>query len=274
MDISTIYYCRECRVSHSRSIRNLKNAFLEKEEIVTSQLLNTNRELGVLKDYAWNNSVKSPAAIRALAEMAIDISADWKPGRRITVAFMGGEKEVTDRVIRHAKRWMDFANIQFDFKPPKRETADIRISFDTEDGSWSAVGMECLTIDKTLPTMNFGWLSPTLNDVEFRQVVLHEFGHALGCIHEHQRPDNGIPWNKKKVYAYYKKTDGWKPEEVDEQVFFKYDESQIRANKMDSKSIMMYAVPEELTTGNYSVPWNDRLSAADKKFIASIYPPS
>ncbi len=106
----------------------------------------------------------------------------------------------------------------------------------------------------------------------FACVVLHEFGHTLGCIHEHERPDNGIPWDKPKVYAYYKETDGWSRDEVDEQVFSKYDITQIRANKLDKKSIMMYPVPNELTKGNFSIGWNNGLSEADKKFIAKLYP--
>ena len=69
-----------------------------------------------------------------------------------------------------------------------------------------------------------------------------------------------------------KKTDGWSQEEVDSQVFDKYDISLIRANKLDKKSIMMYPVPEELTKGNYSIGWNTGLSEADKKFIAKLYP--
>jgi serralysin len=44
--------------------------------------------------------------------------------------------------------------------------------------------------------MNYRWLTPgTLND-EYSCVVLHEFGHALGCPHEHQHPEYDIDWNR------------------------------------------------------------------------------
>lgn len=33
--------------------------------------------------------------------------------------------------------------------------------------------------------MHFGWLRDDTDDVEWRRVVVHEFGHALGAIHEH-----------------------------------------------------------------------------------------
>ena len=32
-------------------------------------------------------------------------------------------------------------------------------------------------------------------------MILHEFGHALGLIHEHQNPIQAIDWNKPAVIA-------------------------------------------------------------------------
>ncbi len=267
MKLANIHYCRECRVSHSRSLKDLKNAFLEIPDHFAS--LN-NLHLAVLEDYTWKNVIKTPSHLATLARIATDIPKEWKSGRRLTVSFLDGQKEVKDRVIRHAKIWMDYANIELDFKAKKSST-EVRISF-KEDGSWSGVGSEILSFDKSKATMNLGWLTPTTDDLEYNRVVLHEFGHTLGCIHEHERPDNGIPWDKPKVYQYYKDRDGWSKEEVDENVFSKYDITQIRASKLDKKSIMMYAVPNELTKGNYEIGWNNSLSESDKKFIAKLYP--
>jgi hypothetical protein len=269
MDISKIYYCRECRVSHHLSIKNLKNAFIEKPGNLIKSV--SDKEMAILENYAWKNVVKKPAHFTPLAKMASEINKEWKPGRVLKVSFMGGNKTVKERIIRHAKRWMDFANIELDFVTGKKP-GDIRIAFDKKDGSWSYVGTEILSIGKTEPTMNFGWLTPTLDDIEYNRVVLHEFGHSLACIHEHERPDNGIPWDKPKVYEYYRQTDGWTKKEVDEQVFSLYDMDQVRANKLDKKSIMMYPVPEALTKGNYEIGWNNDLSENDKKFIARLYP--
>ena len=269
MNIASIYYCRECRVSHHRSIRDLKNSFLENPGNLRGAVSKKDRD--ILEDYSHKNIVKKHEHFTSLSRMATEISKEWKNGRRLTVSFMGGRKEVKDRIIRHAKTWMEYANIELAFITGKKP-GDVRIAFDKKDGSWSLMGTEILSEDKAKPTMNFGWLTPTTDDLEYNRVVLHEFGHTLGCIHEHERPDNGIPWDKPKVYAYYKQTDGWSKEEVDDQVFSKYDISQIRSNKLDKKSIMMYPVPEQLTKGDYHVGWNNGLSAEDKKFIARLYP--
>jgi len=268
MKISDIYYCRECRVSHHRAIKDLKNSFLEKPSNLRGI---SKKDMTILEDYAMKNRIKKPAHLTSLSRMATERSKEWEKGRRITVSFLGGKKQVKDRIIRHAKIWMDYANIEFDFTV-RKTPGDVRIAFDENDGSWSLMGTDILSEDKTNPTMNFGWLTPTTDDLEYNRVVLHEFGHTLGCIHEHERPDNGIPWDKPKVYEYYKKTNGWTREEVDDQVFSKYDISQIRANKLDKKSIMMYPVPEALSKGNFAIGWNNGLSEADKKFITKLYP--
>ena len=47
--------------------------------------------------------------------------------------------------------------------------------------------------------MNLGWIHDSKSEDELRSVVLHEFGHALGAVHEHESPYASIPWNKEKV---------------------------------------------------------------------------
>lgn len=268
MKLNEIYYCRECRVSHHLKIKDLKNNFLENPDRIRSTMRGA--DLGVLEDYAFKNRIKKPEHIVRLSRMATQISKEWKKGRVISVSFMGGKKTVKDRLVRHAERWSDFANIQFDFKDRKKP-GEIRIAF-RDDGSWSNLGTDALSVPVKTATMNFGWLTPRLDDEEYSRVVLHEFGHALGCIHEHERPDNGIPWNKEKVYEYYADSDGWTREEVDDQVFTLYNRNSIRSGEVDKKSIMMYAVPNVLTNGNYSIGWNTDFSPQDKKFIRKLYP--
>jgi serralysin len=203
-------------------------------------------------------------------EMAADWRYLWRPGSTLTVRFLGGDPAIRAKVEHYAHQWEQFANIKFQFVTSGK--AQIRVAFIEGNGSWSYLGTQALLyIDQQIPTMNYGWLRPNTDDDEYTRVVLHEFGHSLGCIHEHQHPQNGIPWDKKKAYAYYGQQ-GWTKEEVDFQVFQRYSKNITNFSEFDPQSIMMYPVPEEITTGNFSVGWNRNLSDLDKKFIGQLYP--
>jgi hypothetical protein len=119
--------------------------------------------------------------------------------------------------------------------------------------------------------MNYGWLTPTTPSDEYSRVVLHEFGHALGAIHEHQHPGVNIPWNREAVYSYYDRQ-GWSREQVDNNIFRRYESTQLNSSTYDIDSIMHYAIPNELTIGDFEVEWNRVLSARDKIHFAKIYP--
>jgi hypothetical protein len=120
--------------------------------------------------------------------------------------------------------------------------------------------------------MNYGWFGPDTEDDEYSRTVIHEFGHALGCIHEHQHPDNDIPWDREAAYLYYQRTNGWDRAKVDLNVFQRYSRAQTQFSQFDRDSIMEYPIDESLTVGNYAVGWNRSFSSTDKTFIAACYP--
>ena len=95
---------------------------------------------------------------------------------------MNGSEKVRAKVMKYASQWTDYAK-GITLKETNDFTSEIRISFQS-GGSWSYVGKDCIGIPYQEPTMNLGWLTETTDDNEFRRVVLHEFGHALGLIHE------------------------------------------------------------------------------------------
>jgi hypothetical protein len=204
-------------------------------------------------------------------QLALFTRTMWKPGRELHVRFLGGADAIQNKVETIAHMWEEFANLKliFDDSP----NAEIRVAFTPGIGSWSYLGTDALTIAPDKPTMNYGWLTPTTSMTEYHRVVLHEFGHALGCIHEHQNPSVNIPWNKEAVYrAYGGPPNNWSRQQVDVNLFKKYSADQTQFSEFDKQSIMLYPVQKELTDGVYEVGWNAALSAVDQQFIAAMYP--
>jgi hypothetical protein len=194
----------------------------------------------------------------------------WKPGRALKVRFLDGDASIQEKLQPFAHIWEQFANINFIFdNDPK---AEIRISFKLA-GSWSYIGTDCLTIAANQPTMNFGWLTKATAADEYSRVVTHEFGHAIGCIHEHQNPATNIPWDKEKVYKYYQgPPNNWTRDQVDVNLFTRYGADITQFSDFDKNSIMLYPVPNDFTIGDFEVGWNKALSDTDKKFISTLYP--
>jgi hypothetical protein len=194
----------------------------------------------------------------------------WPVGHRITVRFLDGDASVQARVEEFAQQWTHYANLTLDFGDHDR--ADIRISFEEKGSSWSYIGVYARNIPQHQPTMNYGWLDPSTSDTEYSRVVLHEFGHALGAIHEHQHPTANIPWDVQAVYAYYTRTQRWTKADVDRNLFQRYSVGETNFTEFDRGSIMLYAIPEDLTVGTWSTGWNTVLSDKDKAFAAEVYP--
>ncbi|KAF3315498.1 hypothetical protein TWF173_003416 [Orbilia oligospora] len=124
-------------------------------------------------------------------------------------------------------------------------------------------------------TMNLALNDHTTTE-RVRAVVLHEFGHLLGCIHEHSSPASSIPWNEEAVYDFYKRTNGWDRAKTCHNVLHKYDRNTVsQFSEFDPKSIMIYTIDESvLLPGNsrFVTSWNTRLSTTDKEFIGKLYP--
>ena len=195
----------------------------------------------------------------------------WETGRTLRVLFLDGETSVKTKVAEIAKEWEQVANLKLDFV--RSGAAEIRISFLDKGFSWSTVGTDARTVPRTAATMNYGWLEPSTSLREYQRVVRHEFGHALGMIHEHQNPDalSKIPWDRPKVYDYYAQQ-GWDKAAVDHNIFAVYDVDETNFTTFDPTSIMQYAVPDSLTHGSFAIGWNTALSQTDRDFMRSQYP--
>ena len=113
--------------------------------------------------------------------------------------------------------------------------------------------------------MNLGWIDDTSIKIAAneRGTILHEFGHALGLMHEHQSPARGgtltldedgklihlmggIPSTSPDmfcaaVYEYYMRTQNWSRDLVKQQIIDVYSTKDVsNFSQLDTKSIMMY----------------------------------
>jgi hypothetical protein len=215
-----------------------------------------------------------PSAVIPPPHMAVIRSKAWPVGSHLKCRFLDGSPTQQARVMHKAKLWEQYANIHIDFVTTRDE--QIRIAFQTGQGSWSAIGHDALIskyFPHDAPTMNYGWLADDTDDTEYERVVVHEFGHALGCIHEHQSPTEQLKWNVEAVYAQFSgPPNNWDKATIDANILQKYSPKGIDASIFDRHSIMLYQFPAELFLDHVGTPSNTRLSRKDKGFIAQMYP--
>ena len=211
------------------------------------------------------------AGLSGRTRAAFEILKLWENGRTLRCKFIDGVSEVQAKVQAIAKEWEAHANLKLEFVTSG--TTQIRISFAEEGFSWSTLGTDALTVPGSEATMNYGWLDAATSLREYQRVVRHEFGHALGMIHEHQNPaaQGQIPWDKPKVYAYYAQQ-GWTHADVDDNIFDLYAEDSTNHSGFDRHSIMQYAVPDSLTIGSFAIGWNTEFSPIDIEYMRRQYP--
>ena len=193
------------------------------------------------------------------------IGKTWMNGSTLRVRFMGGTPAQQAVAREQAGWWAQFANLKFNFN--NAPDADIRISFDPQDGAWSYIGTDCQSIPLNQATMNLGFLDGG--------TAGHEFGHAIGLAHEHQNPSGGIQWNEAVVITELAKSPNfWDEAKARHNVLRKYSADQINGTAFDPDSIMLYFFPASWTLNGIATKENDVLSAVDKQFIAGakMYP--
>ena len=209
------------------------------------------------------------------ARMAVAVTKKWPPKSVVRCKFLDGSAKMRSKVKTISRQWEQYENVKF--KYVTSGDAEIRISFYADSGSWSAVGTDALNkgyFPAHQPTMNYGWLRDDTDDEEYKRVVLHEFGHALGCIHEHESPKFTRKWNKNAVYKYFSgPPNHWSKADIDSNVLDKYSPKGIAATVYDPKSIMLYAFDAALfADGLGPTNENKALSTTDVKMIGTMYP--
>ena len=176
-----------------------------------------------------------------------------------------------------AQEWTKHANLKFMFVS-SMDTAQIRVSFAKGGGHWCLIGKDSETIDQDKFTMNLDGddiNERTMDDRTFRRTVLHEFGHVLGCPHEHQRSSeqSGIRWNEENIYAFYR-SKGWTDGDIVYNVLQVFDSATHGAKytSYDNASIMLYSFPAQFIKEGAAVRGGEDLSEKDIHFIKAWYP--
>ncbi|KAJ7769924.1 hypothetical protein B0H16DRAFT_1516824 [Mycena metata] len=122
---------------------------------------------------------------------------------KVEYSFLGksGTKAQRDKVNTVIKTWALYAHITFELVENSKM---IRITFKRSEGSSSLVGEGGMAALAEEGTMNLAGVYETggiAKELE-RGDILHEFGHALGLLHEHQSPER-IKVNEKAVYKHF-----------------------------------------------------------------------
>ena len=92
----------------------------------------------------------------------------------------------TENLPEGRETWEQFANIKFE-ETKDVNNANIRVAFTRREGSWSYIGQNAKKYKGV--TLNLGAIDTALppSPDDFG-TILHEFGHALGLVHELQSP--------------------------------------------------------------------------------------
>jgi hypothetical protein len=198
----------------------------------------------------------------------------WPKGTELKVRFLQGTAALHERTMQAAQSWfLDGVSLKLRQAKPN-EPADFRVSFDAGDGSWSYVGTDCRSIQASQPTMNLGWATLDTPEKDFSSVVIHEFGHALGLLHEHNHPEARIEWDKAAVKADLSGDPNfWDDETIESNVFAKFDASTVITTDFDKESVMIYTIPANWTTKGKSFMPSWKLSDGDVATIKKLYRP-
>ena len=200
------------------------------------------------------------------ARFVVWLNLAW-PQHDVTVCFWNGTTELQDFVMKTANVWTEHADLNFVYQTDGKNnicrdgdptSADIRINLDPDaplslfvnqegnaEGAWSYIGRVSGN-PKFLVSMNLRDVAEarTKNMLWTLHAIRHEFGHALGLMHEHQRALCDPWFDYEKTAKLY----GWSVEETKRQVG-KFSDSATQYLKVvgdyDRESIMQYNFRKE-----------------------------
>jgi hypothetical protein len=232
----------------------------------------------------------------------------------VTVAFNGGSPGRRAEIATLARLWAEHAHLKFDFGGPdgtgpyrtwsehdvsRQPVADIRIGFERALGHFSVIGRQAITrMPGNRATMNLAGFDLALPS-NWKYIVLHEFGHALGLRHELQHPDQkcdlrwendhdyeftvnkdnvAIPDSNQRrpgIYTVMLSSNNWLPADVDRNLGVIRNTTGLIITPFDRSSVMLYPMEPWLFESAESEcigVGEPTLSQRDIAAVATLYP--
>jgi hypothetical protein len=78
--------------------------------------------------------------------------------------------------------------------------------------------------------------------------------------------------DKQKAYDYFRRTQGWDRQTVDQQVLTPLDEQSLMSTPADQTSIMCYQLPGSITIDGNPIIGGLDINTTDANFVGQIYP--
>jgi len=191
-------------------------------------------------------------------------------GVQLTVGFVEAvESALRDKILLHMNAWGEFANVKFTWT---QTDAQVRITRQ-QQGYWSYLGTDILSIPRGRPTMCLQGFTARTAESEFTRVVRHETGHTCGFPHEHMRRELIARLDRQKTIDYFQRTQGWSEQMTVQQVLTPLEESSlIGTEHADADSIMCYQLPASITADGQSIRGGADIGALDRTLAAKVYP--
>jgi hypothetical protein len=198
--------------------------------------------------------------------------------QQFPVYFFDATASAISLTLSAANEWAKHCNKSFvrSFDPG----SVCRVSYGP-GGLWSYVGTDNQAIPANQQTMNLEGYTANTPWAEFLRGACHEFGHFLGCPHEHMRPELVARLDRRKVLRYFAQTQGWSRQETINQVLTPINDAALfqvpgmpAAGAVDETSIMCYQLPGELTIDGQPILGGVTINARDAAYMGLAYPKS